>query len=54
MRTRKLLEKAMELILKARASRDIRTKDEALDGLWEIIIINIDFDLKNRKWVSVN
>jgi len=48
-----LLEKAVDLILKARASRDIKAKDEALDGLWEIII-NIDFDLKNREWVSVN
>ena len=53
MRTRKLLEKAMDLILRARASRDIRAKDEALDGLWEIII-NIDFDLKNREWISPN
>jgi hypothetical protein len=53
MGTRKLLEKAMDLILKARASRDIRAKDEALDGLWEIMI-NIDFDLKNREWVSAN
>jgi len=48
-----LLEKAMDLIIKARASRDIRVKDEALDGLWEIII-NIDFDLKNREWVIAN
>ena len=48
-----MLDKAMELILKARASRDIRAKDEALDGLWEIII-NIDFNLKNREWVSAN
>ena len=48
-----MLEKAVDLILKARASRDIKAKDEALDGLWEIII-NIDFDLKNREWVSVN
>jgi hypothetical protein len=53
MGTRKLLEKAMDLIIKARASRDIRVKDETLDGLWEIII-NIDFDLKNREWVSAN
>jgi len=53
MGTRRLLEKAVDLILKARASRDIKAKDEALDGLWEIII-NIDFDLKNREWVSVN
>ena len=48
-----MLDKAMELILKARASRNIRVKDEALDGLWEIMI-NIDFDLKNREWVSAN
>jgi len=53
MGTRRLLDKAMNLIIKARASRDIRAKDEALDGLWELII-NIDFDLKNREWVSVN
>jgi len=53
METRRLLEKAMDLILKARASRDARAKDEALDGLWEIMI-NIDFDLKNREWVSAN
>jgi len=53
MGTRRLLEKAMDLIIKARASRDIRVKDEALDGLWEIII-NIDFDLKNREWVIAN
>lgn len=48
-----MLEKAIDLIIKARASRDIRVKDEALDGLWEIMI-NIDFDLKNREWVSAN
>jgi hypothetical protein len=53
MGTRRLLERAMDLILKARASRDARAKDEALDGLWEIII-NIEFNLKNREWVSVN
>jgi len=53
MGTRKLLEKAMDLIIKARSTRDIRVKDEALDGLWELII-NIDFDLKNREWVSAN
>ena len=53
MRTRRLLEKAMDLIIKGRASKDARAKDEALDGLWEIII-NIDFDLKNREWVSAN
>ena len=48
-----MLEKAMDLIIKARSTRDIRAKDEALDGLWEIMI-NIDFDLKNREWVSPN
>jgi hypothetical protein len=53
MGTRKLLEKAMDLILKARSARDVRAKDKALDGLWEIIM-NIDFDLKNREWVSAN
>jgi len=53
MGTRKLLEKAMDLIIKARSTRDIRVKDEALDGLWELII-NIDFNLKNREWVSAN
>jgi hypothetical protein len=53
MGTRRLLERAMDLILKARASRDVRAKDEALDGLWELII-NIDFDLKNRERVGAN
>jgi hypothetical protein len=53
MRTRRLLERAMDLILKARSTRDIRTKDKALDGLWEIMI-NIEFNLKNREWVSAN
>ena len=53
MGTMRLLEKAMDLIIKARSTRNIRAKDEALDGLWELII-NIDFDLKNREWVSAN
>jgi len=53
MGTRRLLGKALDLIIKARSTRNIRAKDEALDGLWELII-NIDFDLKNREWVSAN
>ena len=47
MRLNKLLKKAQDLIIEGRRARTTREKDEALDGLWELII-NIDFELRHR------
>ena len=53
MKLNKLLKKAQDLILMGRRARTMREKDEALDGLWELII-NIDFELRRRQEPSLN
>jgi len=53
MRTRNLLEKAPELVLQGRSTKDARKKDEAFDGLWEILI-NLDYELQQKQTPSPN
>ncbi len=43
---RELINKAMKLVLKARKSRDVKTKDEVLDGIWEILV-NLDYETRS-------
>ncbi len=38
MRTRNLLEKALDLVLQGRITKDTRKKDEVFDGLWELLV----------------
>ena len=53
MRLNKLLKKAEDLIIEGRQAKTKNEKDEALDGLWELII-NIEFELKQRQKPSLN
>ena len=53
MRTRNLLEKALELVLQGRVAKDIRKKDEVFDGLWELLI-NLEYELRQRQAPSPN
>ena len=53
MRTRKLLEKALNLVLRGRSARDTETKNEALDGLWELLI-NLEYELQQKQTPSPN
>ncbi len=45
---KKLIEKALRLVLKGRRAKTIREKDEVLDGLWELIV-NIEYEIEH-KW----
>ncbi len=53
MRTRNLLEKALELVLQGRVTKDIRKKDEVFDGLWELLV-NLDYELRQKQTPSPN
>ncbi len=53
METRKLLEKALDLVLRGRSARDAKEKNEAFDGLWEILV-NLDYELKQKQTPSPN
>mgnify|MGYP001770686226 CR=1 FL=1 len=53
MKLNKLLKKAQELILAGRTAKTKTEKDEALDGLWELII-NMEYELKHRRDPSPN
>ena len=53
MKLNKLLKKAQNLIIEGRRARTTREKDEALDGLWELII-NMEYELKHRRDPSPN
>ena len=53
MRTRNLLEKALELVLQGRVTKDIRKKDEVFDGLWELLV-NLEYELRQRQALSPN
>ena len=53
MGTRKLLEKALDLVLRGRSARSVKTKNEAFDGLWELLI-NLDYELKQKQTPSPN
>jgi len=53
MGTRKLIEKALDLVLRGRSARSMAKKNEAFDGLWEILI-NLDYELKQKQTPSPN
>ena len=53
METRKLLEKALNLVLRGRSAKSMAKKNEALDGLWEILI-NLEYELKQKQTPSPN
>ena len=53
MGSRKLIEKALDLVLRGRSARDAKTKNEAFDGLWELLI-NLDYELKQKQTPSPN
>jgi hypothetical protein len=47
MRTKWLMEKALDLVLYGRSARDIKTKNDAFDGLWEILI-SLEYELRMK------
>ena len=53
MRTRNLLEKALDLVLQGRSTKDARKKDEVLDGLWELLV-NLEYELRQKQEPSPN
>jgi len=53
MGSRKLIEKALDLVLRGRSARSMAKKNEAFDGLWEILI-NLDYELKQKQTPSPN
>jgi len=53
MRTRNLIEKALELVLQGRSSKDARKKDKAFDGLWELLV-NLEYELRQKQEPSPN
>lgn len=53
MRTRNLIEKALDLVLQGRSTKDTRKKDEVFDGLWELLI-NLEYELKQKQTLSPN
>jgi len=53
MGTNSLVRKAMELVLKGRATRDLKIKDEVFDGLWELLV-NLDYELHHKGRVPIS
>jgi len=53
MRTRNLIEKALDLVLQGRSTKDVRKKDEVFDGVWEILI-NLEYELRQKREPSPN
>jgi len=53
MRTRNLLEKALDLVLQGRSTKDARKKDEVFDGLWELLV-NLEYELRQKQALSPN
>jgi hypothetical protein len=53
MRTRNLIEKALELVLQGRSVKDARKKDEVFDGLWELLV-NLEYELRQKQTPSPN
>ncbi len=47
MNTRWLMKKAFDLVLYGRSARDIKTKNDAFDGLWEILI-SLEYELRRK------
>ena len=53
MGTNRLVRKAMKLVLKGRATRDLKIKDEVFDGLWELLV-NLDYELHHKGRVPIS
>jgi hypothetical protein len=53
MGSRKLIEKALDLVLRGRSAKSTAEKNEAFDGLWELLI-NLDYELKQKQTPSPN
>jgi phosphoribosyl-ATP pyrophosphohydrolase len=53
MDAKKLIERAMDLVIRGRASRDLEIKDEVFDGLWELLV-NLDYELQRKGRVPVS
>ena len=53
MGTRKLLEKALDLVLRGRSARSLAKKNEAFDGLWELLV-NLEYELQQKQAPSPN
>ncbi len=53
MGTRKLIEKALNLVLRGRSSNSMKKKNEAFDGLWELLI-NLEYELQQKQTPSPN
>ncbi len=53
MNSRKLIEKALKLVLVGRSAKDVKIKDEVLDGLWELLM-NLKYEIENYVPISPN
>ena len=53
MGTRKLLEKALDLVLRGRSAKSMEKKNETFDGLWELLI-NLEYELQQKQAPSPN
>ena len=53
MGTKKLIERAMDLVIRGRATRDLKIKDEVFDGLWELLV-NLDYELYRKGRVPIS
>jgi len=49
----RLLEKALDLVLRGRSAKSVAKKNEAFDGLWEILI-NLEYELQQKQAPSPN
>jgi len=47
MNTRWLIKKALDLVLYGRMSKDVKAKNDAFDGLWEILI-SLEYEIRMR------
>ena len=53
METRKLIEKALNLVVQGRSAKSIVKKNEVFDGLWELLI-NLEYELMQKQAPSPN
>jgi hypothetical protein len=53
MGTRKLLEKALDLVIQGRSAKSMAKKDEVFDGLWELLV-NLEYELRQKQTPSPN
>ena len=53
MGSRKLIEKALDLVIQGRSAKSMTKKNEAFDGLWEILT-NLEYELRQKQTPSPN